>query len=243
PAPPVRVVHAGLGAFHRAHQAWYTHRANLEGAEPAGIAAFTGRRPDAARVLAAQGGLFHALIRDADGDRAELVASLSAAYDGADLRTWGDLLASPEVGDLTTTVTEAAYRRAADGCLDTDDPAVRADIETLRAGGDAVSTTPGRIVYGLAARRAADAGPFAVVPCDNLVDNGAAAKAVVRGLAEQVSPELAAWIDESVAFVSTTVDRITPATTDEDRARVGELTGFDDHSPVVTEPFTEWVLA
>ncbi|WP_456847050.1 mannitol dehydrogenase family protein, partial [Cellulomonas sp. P5_C6] len=106
---------------------------------------------------------------------------------------------------------------------------------------DAV-TAPGRLVDGLRARRAAGAGPIAVVSCDNLPDNGAVLRRVTLDLAVAVDPDLARWIEQNVSFVSTMVDRITPATTDTDRATVRVLTGRDDRAPVVTEPFSEWVL-
>lgn len=236
PALPVRHVHLGLGAFHRAHQAWYTHVAG-----DAGIAAFTGRRPDAAVPLAAQGGLYHLLVRSASGDQAELVTSLSGAYDGADLGAWTEAVASPEVGVLTLTVTEAAYRRLPSGSLDLSDPSIAADVASIPGG--VARTVPGRLVLALASRRASDAGPLAVVPCDNLLDNGPTVASVVVSLAGAVSASLAEWISSNVSFVSTTIDRITPATTATDVAEVASLTGFADAAPVVTEPFTEWVLA
>ncbi|SDS92781.1 mannitol dehydrogenase family protein [Actinopolymorpha singaporensis] len=244
-ASPVRVVHLGLGAFFRAHQAWYTHRANTADptGEPAGIVAFTGRRPDAARPLADQDGLYHLLVRDRDGDRTELVTSLSGAYDGADAKRRDGALADPAVSTVTLTITEAGYLRAADGAPDLADPRLAGDLERLRAGDSAVSTAPGRLLAGLAARRAADAGPLAVVPCDNLVDNGATVARVLTGVAEAVDDGLAAWVRANVSFVSTTVDRITPATTPGDREVIASLSGFADQAPVVTEPFTEWVLA
>ncbi|MGW5362170.1 mannitol dehydrogenase family protein [Actinopolymorpha pittospori] len=243
-AAPVRVVHLGLGAFFRAHQAWYTHRANAEGgAEPAGIAAFTGRRPDAARPISDQDGLYHVLVRDREGDQTELVTSLTGAYDGADTARRHATFAAPEVGSVTLTVTEAGYRRGADGGPDLDDPALAEDLVRLRAGNADVATAPARLVSGLLARRAAEAGPLAVVPCDNLVDNGPTLAKVVVGLAAAVDESFADWVEHNVSFVSTTIDRITPATTPDDRQVVATLTGFADQAPVVTEPFTEWVLA
>lgn len=240
-ADPVRGVHLGLGNFFRAHQAWYTHAAG----DRKGIAAFTGRRPDAARRLAAQDGLYTLLVRDADGDRAETVTSISAAYDGADVDALCRHLANPAVTTVTLTITEAGYRRGTDG-IDHDDPDVAADIAALKvpgaAGADALRTAPGRLVAGLAARRRADGGPIAVIPCDNLTGNGEACARVIGSLAGAVAPGLAAWIDGSVSFVATMVDRITPRTTDDDVRAVATLTGFADASPVVTEPFTEWVL-
>jgi fructuronate reductase len=244
PAAPVRTVHLGLGAFFRAHQAWYTHMANSgDDAEPAGIAAFTGRRPDAALPLRDQDGLYHLLVRDAGGDRTELITSITSAHDGADATAWRQALADPLVGTLTLTVTEAGYRRGPDGGPDLDDPAVAYDVERLRTGQTDVATAPGRIVSGLAARRAADAGPLAIVPCDNLVDNGPTLARVLNGFAAAVDDGLAKWMAGQVSFVSTTIDRITPATTPEDREVVAKLSGFADAAPVVTEPFSEWVLA
>ena len=145
---------------------------------------------------------------------------------------------------VTLTVTEAGYLRGADGGLDRGRPDVRADIEALRGDPRAlVRTAPGRLVAGLAARRRADAGPITLVPCDNLPDNGAVAARVVRDLAELVDPALADGSTESVATVTTMVDRITPRTTPEDRRAVADATGLDDRAPVVTEPFSEWVLS
>ena len=95
----------------------------------------------------------------------------------------------------------------------------------------------------LAARLRAGGGPIAIVSCDNLVDNGPTCRRVVLDFARALNPDLAAWIETDVSFVSTMVDRITPRTTEADLQRVRDLTGFDDRGVVVTEPFTEWVLA
>jgi fructuronate reductase len=99
------------------------------------------------------------------------------------------------------------------------------------------------VLAGLRARRRADAGPVALVPCDNLSGNGEVLRRVLMDLADATDPPLAAWIAESVSFVSTVVDRITPRATEEDLATVIRLTGRADRAPVVTEPFREWVLA
>ncbi|MGA8115549.1 MAG: mannitol dehydrogenase family protein, partial [Actinocatenispora sp.] len=244
---PVRAVHLGLGAFHRAHQAWYTHRA---GGEPVGIAAFTGRRPAAAVPLADQDGRYGLLVRGPAEDAVEVVTSIVEAYDGARVDLLAERLRRPELAVVTMTVTEAGYRRDPDGGLDTGDPDVAADLAALSGAalGDTdtpcpLRTAPARLVYGLAARWRSDAGPVAVLPCDNLIGNGPAARRVVRDLAGRVDAGLAGWIDEQVSFVSSEVDRITPAATDADRAVVAEHLGLRDEASVVTEPFTEWVLA
>ncbi|WP_431280009.1 mannitol dehydrogenase family protein [Leifsonia poae] len=232
---PVRIVHLGLGAFHRAHQAWYTQRANeATGGWGWGIAAFTGRSPDAARILAAQDAVYTLVERGPESDTTSVIESLSVVADGADAERWRRAVADRAVGVLTLTVTEAGYRPST--------AALDADLSALRAG-EVTFTAPGRIVDGIRARRLAGAGGLAVVSCDNLPDNGRVTRDAVLGLATALDPSLAEWIDTEVSFVSTMVDRITPATTGADREAVRELTGYDDAAPVVTEPFSEWVLS
>ncbi|MCL3859771.1 mannitol dehydrogenase family protein [Actinotalea sp. K2] len=242
PAAPVRHVHLGLGNFFRAHQAWYTHRAADAG--DWGIAAFTGRSPDLAVTMAAQDGLYTLDTRGRDGDHFEVVRSVVAAHAATDHGAWLRYLADPGVGIVTSTVTEAGYLRGADGGLDETRPAVQAEVRALRDDPTAgVRTAPGRLVAGLLARRRADAGPISVIPCDNLPENGAVVARVTRRFAELVDPSLVGWLDGNVGWVTTMVDRITPEPTEADRALIRAETGVDDRAPVVTEPFSEWVLS
>jgi fructuronate reductase len=133
--------------------------------------------------------------------------------------------------------------RGPDGRLDTGREDVAADVAALRADPTApVRTTPGRLVAGLLARRAAGAGGLTIVPCDNLPENGPVLAAVVAELVDAVDPSLAGWVAEHVEYATTMVDRITPATTDELRELVLAETGLQDASPVPTEPFSEWVV-
>lgn len=254
--PEIRIVHLGLGAFHRAHQAWYTAQAN----DGWGIAAFTGRSATAATELAAQDGLFTLIRREADGDTFEVIDSIVAAHDGADLATLSTLLASPATAIVTLTITEAGYKMApgtAAPSLNLADDQVHADLETLRSSYDGglfarsaadfaalkLSTAAARLLVGLAARRSGDGWPLAIVSCDNLPGNGDVTRAAVLGFARDVDSELASWIEATVSFVNTSIDRITPRTTADDRATVASETGFADVSPVVTEPFSSWVLS
>ncbi len=238
----MRLVHLGLGSFFRAHQAWYTDRA--PDGDAYGIAAFEGRGSGLAKLLADQDGLYTLVTRAADGDRFEVVGSVSRAHAAADHDSWLGYLASPATCAVTVTVTEAGYLYRPGSGLDTDRDDVTADLAALRREPTAVvRTAPARLVAGLAARRRADAGPVALVPCDNLPDNGAVLGRVVRELAGMVDPALAAWIEDSVSCVTTMVDRITPRTVPEDLAAVPAATGVADACPVVTEPFSEWVLS
>lgn len=255
PAAPVRAVHLGLGAFHRAHQAWYTHVANaaVDPAERWGIAAFTspGGPAGAVRDLRAQDGLYTLLVRGRDGDTATVVESLVAVHDGADAAAWREYLARPEVGVVTLTVADGGYHADADGRLDLADDDVAGDVERLRPAtgawgpppdGAAPVTVPGLLLDGMRARRAAAAGPLAVVSCDGLPADGTRTRSVVLDLAGVVDAALARWVEQQVSFVSTVADRLTAATTDTDRETVRRLTGHDDRCPVVAGPHHVWSL-
>ncbi|MCK9899624.1 oxidoreductase [Parafrankia colletiae] len=242
PAAPVRLVHLGLGSFFRAHQAWYTDRASDTAGW--GIAAFTGRRPGVAAALAAQDGLYTLVTRGADVDDVAVVRSVSRAHPSTDHDAWLGHLGSPDVRVVTLTITEAGYLRGAGGGLDATNPRLTADIAALRADPRApVVSAPARLVAGLLARRSQDAGPLTLVPCDNLPRAGSVLAAVLWELAATVNPDLPDWMDGRIDVAETVVDRITPRPTDADRRAVLAATGIDDHAPVATEPFTEWVLA
>jgi fructuronate reductase len=243
PVAAVRLVHLGLGNFFRAHQCWYTEHAS-DGGEW-GIAAFTGRGSSAlVDDLNGQQGLYTLVSRAADGDRFEVLRNLARAHAASDQDAWLRYFEAPEVSAVTITVTEAGYLRGADGGLDVGRPEVQADREALRQHPmGLVRTAPARLLAGIAARRRADAGPLALVPCDNTPGNGALAERVVHDLAGLVDAALAEWLKESVAIVTTMVDRITPRTASADVTTVLESTGLDDRCPVVSEPFHEWVLS
>lgn len=214
-APPARVVHLGLGAFFRAHQAVYT--AHAADADRWGITAFTGRSHDLPDRLATQDGLYTLTVRGPDADRVEVIPSVVGTHPGADTAAWKSALSSPVVTALTLTVTEAAYRPGA-------------------------GSIARRLIGGLDARRRADAGPITIVPCDNVADNATVLRTLLLETAARTDPHLVEWMARSVSVVGTVVDRITPAATaaDVDAAAVH---GWVDAAPVVTEPFSEWVLA
>lgn len=245
---PARIVHLGLGAFHRAHQAWYTDTVDHE--RRWGITAFTGRSPEAAVPLATQDGLYSLAVRSADGDRVSIVRSIVRAADGSVPDDVARAISAPDTALITLTVTEAGYRLGPDARVRRHDAVIAADIERARhvAGGARSSeiapvSALGRILVGLEMRRRADAPPLAVVPCDNMPNNGALVRQALLDVASVVSDDLATYIAAYVEFVSTSVDRITPATRPEDIARVAALTGWDDRAPVVTEPFSDWILS
>lgn len=252
--PPVRIVHVGLGAFHRAHQAWFTaHAADADGW---GIAAFTGRSATVADQLQPQDGLYTVIERSDAGDSVSVISSVVEAVDGADLRRFVQLIAAPATAIVTLTVTEAGYRLTREGLPDPHDEVMTADIawlrEALAAAGlpqvdaDAPHGPQGtlaRLLFGLDARRRAGAGPLAVVPCDNMPSNGRFVERGLTALARTVNTQTADWLADNVTFVSTSVDRITPRTTQDDIRTTAQVSGWSDAAPVVTEPFRDWVLS
>ena len=249
PTPPERIVHLGLGAFHRAHQAWYT--AHASDAAEWGIVAFTGRSRDLVDRLTPQEGLYTLVERGADGDRYEVVPSIVRVEAGDNVPAFVAAIADPQIAILTLTITEAGYRLGADGAPDLEDAALASDLSLL-GGAFAHDGAPqqaqpetalGRIVLGLDARRRADSGPIALVPCDNLPDNGGLLRRALTDLAGRTSTELAAWLGTSVSVVSTSIDRITPAIDpDAESQAVLQATAWVDAAPVVTEPFSDWAL-
>ena len=222
--PTERIVHIGLGAFHRAHQAWFTAQVDTE--KQWGIVAFTGRSAKAAEELASQDGLFTLITRSEAGDEFEVIDSIVRAEDGNDTEAFTSAIANPQTAIVTLTITEAGYGMDASGHVDTVNP----------------PATLHRLAVALETRRRVNGQPIAVVSCDNMPSNGALLKVAMGDLFASFGAESVAWMNANVSFVSTSIDRITPKTTEADIATVLAETGWDDCSPVVTEPFRDWVL-
>ncbi|MEM9797572.1 MAG: mannitol dehydrogenase family protein [Pseudomonadota bacterium] len=232
------IVHLGLGNFHRAHQAIYVDDSLAK--DPSwGIVGVSLRRPNMADELGPQDGLYTLGVQDGAGMRPRIVGSvLEARHYGSATEALVARMAEPAIRLVTLTVTEKGYYRdPASGDLDGDHPDIRADLAT-----SAPRTAPGLILAALLRRRAAGLAPFTVLSCDNLPENGQALRRVVSQIAALRSEADAAWIEGSVAFPSCMVDRIVPHTTDADRATVASVTGLDDAWPVMTEPFSQWVI-
>lgn len=237
------IVHLGLGSFHRAHQAIYTARALEREDGPWGIVGVAGRSHRITDAMRAQDGLY--CVLELGGARREpLVVGVHTDLLVAAREPLAVLaaLADTQTRIATLTVTEQGYTaRAATGRLDTDLVRVRADL-----GGAPPSTTVGLLARGLQLRWRVHGEPMAIVSCDNVAANGEHVRALVLEfvglLAEPGAAELRAWIERSISFPSTMVDRIVPATRTEHRARADELLGCHDAAPVVAEPFSMWVL-
>lgn len=241
-----RIVHFGLGAFHRAHQAVYTEHASARSGEPWGIVAVAPRSAPVVAAMRAQDCLYSVTERRADGPVTRVVGSVTEALAmRPDAARVDALLASADVTVLTSTITEKGHhRRTGTGELDTRAPEIAADLATRETG--ELSTVVGRIAAGLAARMRSSGAPITLVSCDNMAANGDALAAVVRGFLEASRwpdrRDVLDWMAASVAFPSTVVDRIVPATTDTDRHAARSALGVRDAVPVVGEPYRQWVL-
>jgi mannitol 2-dehydrogenase len=148
-------------------------------------------------------------------------------------------LADPRTEIVSLTITEGGYAISdVTGRFDPQAPGVQDDLQP----GATPQSVFGLVVAGLARRREAGTRPFTIVSCDNLPGNGALAREAFVSFARELDSELGAWIDAEVRFPNSMVDRITPATTDEDRHALEERFGIEDRWPVVCEPFIQWVL-
>ncbi|MBB3997965.1 mannitol dehydrogenase family protein [Aureimonas pseudogalii] len=234
------IVHLGLGAFHRAHQAVYTERALAGGDLRWGTVGVSLRSAETRDALQPQDGLYTVAVRDGTGDRFQVIGGilrqLVAPEDPAAVLA---ALAHPDARIVSLTVTEKGYcHRPATGELDESHPDIVHDL----ANPQAPRSAPGFVVEALRLRREAGLPPLTVLSCDNLPSNGHTVAKVVRRLAELRDPALGAFVAAEIAFPSTMIDRIVPATTDADRAMVAAALGVEDRWPVMTEPFSQWVV-
>jgi len=238
------VVHFGVGGFHRAHQAMYHDRVMNQGAALdwgiCGVGVMAGDRR-MKQVLDAQDGLYTLVLKHSDGTYEPRVIGSIVEYLFApdDPAAVIEKMAAPSTRIVSLTVTEGGYNiNDATGEFDLANPEVIADLEP----GAVPRTTFGLITEALRRRRKQGLAPFTVMSCDNLQDNGQLSRRVFTAFARLRDPELGDWVEREVSFPNSMVDRITPVTTDADRAEVRERFGIDDQWPVVCEPYTQWVL-
>lgn len=236
--PDIGIVHLGIGNFHRAHQAIYTEEAVAGAGGEWGICGVTLQGDVAKRdALAAQEGLYSVVERGPDAERVTVVRILrevlALPYDRAALFA---RLANPRVRIVSLTVTEKGYcRDGKTGDVDFGHPDIIHDL----AHPAEPKTVPGILVASLRERRD---NPFTVLSCDNLMHNGAALRQVTCSFANAIDPALGEWIATAVAFPSTMVDRIVPATSDSDRVSAATALAHADTLPVPCEPFRQWVI-
>ena len=216
-----RIAHIGVGGFHRSHLAAYTHELAESGSDW-GIRGLGLLDGDAAMAdaLHAQDCLYSLIEKGPGTPTTAIVGSIvdyrhTAGRPGETV----ELLADPTLAIVSMTVTEAGYAT---------------DV--------APNSTFDLLARSLAERRRTGRPPVTILSCDNLPGNGDAARRVLLGAADAVETGLAGWIEEHCSLPNSMVDRITPVTSNDDRAALLEREGIADRWPVVAEPFRQWVL-
>jgi fructuronate reductase len=234
----VGIVHLGMGAFHRAHQAIFTEDALSGGGGDWGILGVSLRHAAASEALAAQDQLYTVEILASGVDYRVVAAirgSLFAPTHGGQLQ---DALASRQTHIVTLTVTEKGYCLGTDGQLDFTRPEISHDLEYLHEPISAI----GWIAHGLAARSTQHRRPITVISCDNLRENGTKLRDAVTAFTERSRPGMLSWLEDNVEFPRTVVDCIVPAATEATRSRVSRALGLEDKACVQREAFSQWVI-
>jgi fructuronate reductase/mannitol 2-dehydrogenase len=235
------VVHFSVGGFHRSHQLLYFDDVAQHGISDGwGVVGVGLNSRDMKDALAPQDHLYTVVERSPDGERARVVGVMvDYHYAPDDPATVLDLLTDERTRMVSLTITGGGYRLdPQSGDFDADDVDLRWDLQEP----DRPRTVFGFLVEALDRRRRANLPPFTVVSCDNMHRNGDAARAAVVGFARLRDEVLARWIADRVSFPSSMVDRITPHTTPEQREAVAQRYGVADNWPVITEPFSQWVI-
>jgi len=233
------VVHFGIGAFMRAHQAVYTDDAMNAGDTGWLTTGVSLRSPLVRDQLAPQDGLYMVAEKSGQGTAYRLIGSVSGvlvAPESPDQVI--SAISNPKTQIVTLTVTEKGYRRAKGGRLDLGAEDIASDL----AGSTSPRTIYGFLAAGLAQRRKNSTGGLTLVSCDNLASNGEVLHSLMDQFLAHLDPELGGWFNDNCACPSTMVDRIVPATTEADRAAAEEATGLCDEGLVVTEPYRQWVV-
>ncbi len=233
-------VHFGVGAFMRAFVAIYSDDALASKGGDWGIAGVSLRQKTVSDQLEPQDCLYSLATLDNDSTAYRLIGAIRSIDVAPDHpQRIIELLAAPSVHVVTITVTEKGYGLAPDsGELDRSNPDIEHDLQDLRE----PRSLLGFLVAGLRLRRDTVGVPLTIVSCDNLPDNGKRLRNGVLTFADEVDENLRAWIESSVSFPATMVDRITPATTVQDLDAAEQFLGLRDEALVKAEPFLQWVI-
>lgn len=224
------IVHIGIGAFHRAHQAVYTDDAMNAGDRDWGIIGVSLRSGDVAAQLNPQDGLYTVSARDAQGSKLRLIGTVQQVLVASESpQAVIDAISAPTTHIVSFTVTEKGYLRLPDGSLNLAEAAGSSSLYRF-------------VAAGLAARKASGLSGLTLLSCDNLAGNGAVLRRLMREYLAACHPDLSAWFDAACTCPTTMIDRIVPATTDADRRAVEAELGARDDGAVVTEGFSQWVI-
>ncbi|MDV7104633.1 fructuronate reductase [Vibrio sp. TH_r3] len=237
-----RIVHLGFGAFHRAHQALFTDEVTRKSDSNWGIceiSLFSGI--DLIQSLRQQDHLYSVVEKGAEFTDVKVIGcvkeSLHPYFDGVEAVI--DKMTEPQVAIISMTITEKGYcADPATGKLDKNNALIMADLQNPTQPKSAL----GYIVQALKIRRERGIGPFTVLSCDNVQENGHVAKMVIVEYARLLDTELSDWIEANVTFPCTMVDRIVPAATEDTLNEIEQLLGVKDPCGISCEPFRQWII-
>lgn len=234
------VVHIGLGAFHRAHQAPVFQSLAERGDMRWGVVAASLRSSSVRDSIAPQDYLYSLAVDDGDRRDVGIVNVVRDVIVGPDQPSrLVQAIASPDARIVTVTVTEKGYKLdLVSGTLAQNDNDVASDLADLSA----PKTMPGYLAAALRERRDRGLGPLTIISCDNIAGNGPKLRSSVIEIARAHDPSLADWVDGEFAFPATMVDRIVPATHELDIEAMASQLGVLDRATVRTEPFSQWVI-
>ena len=238
------ILHFGVGAFHRSHQALTLDRLFDQGlAQDWGIIGVGLLQSDQAmhNALAPQDGLYTLITKNADGnfDYQVIGSIISYLFAPANSSAVLEKLIDPAIRIVSLTITEGGYSfDRVTGEFDPDTPGVKEDL----AGATEPISAFGYIVEGLRRRRDLGVAPFTIQSCDNIQGNGDVTKKMIVAFANRKDVEFGQWILDNVSFPNSMVDRITPVTAKADIDLAARALGVQDSWPVPCEPFFQWVI-
>lgn len=231
------IVHFGAGNFHRAHQAVYCDSLLNQGETKWGITGVSLRSSNMRDNLTPQDFLYTLAILGAVTSYRIIGAIQNLLVGPENPQSVIDTVAHNHTVLITTTITEKGYYLSG-GEIDRKHPDIARELESLKI----PKTTYGYLAAALIKRCANHGDPLTILCCDNMHAGGKHLQHGVRMLIQTHSPETLSWISENVAFSSSMVDRVTPATNDQLKANVKQQLGFFDAAPVAAEPFTQWII-
>ena len=236
----VGIVHLGIGAFHRAHQAFYTDQVLEKDGGDWAICGVSLKRPEVRDQMVLQDGLYSLVEQDASGNPIKIIGAVKEVlFAPEDPGTVLKKMASPDTRVVSLTVTEKGYcHDPASGSLNFQHPDILNDLKSSSQPASAI----GFLVQALSLRRDSGIKAFTVLSCDNLPENGKTLQKLVLEFANRRDPDLTKWIEKEATFPCCMVDRIVPATSESDRDEISARLGVRDEAMVVTEPFSQWVI-
>lgn len=237
----VGIVHLGIGAFHRGHQAVYTHDAMHKNGGDWRITGVSLRSASVAKQLNPQDGLFTVSEKSDQSSKTRLITSVkNVLHAQEELQEVINVLAAASTKIVTITVTEKGYHyNMAKACLAENSQDIQHDI----ANPNRPKTMPGLLLAGIKQRMLlAPHANLSVISCDNLPENGEITRQVIVSLAQHQSQELQEWISTHISFCSSMVDRIVPAVSQEQRQNLATKLGVLDEGMIETESFKQWVI-